>query len=197
MGRSYMNNKQKKCYHKGMIYEKKYKTSLLSSRIQTPLGDMIAIANQDGLYLLDFTDRKHLDHNIQSILKTNGIIQQGNNPILDLITEELKAYFAGNLKNFTTPIHFLGSEFQRNAWNFLTMVSYGMTRSYLQQAIGLGNEKACRAVAHANSKNILAIIVPCHRIIASNGKLCGYAGGVERKKWLICHEEQNQISRAD
>lgn len=181
-----------------MIYEKKDKINLLSSRIQTPLGDMIAIADNDGLYILDFTDRKHFERNIERlIIKTNGIIKQGNNPILDLAFKELTAYFAGNLKKFTIPIHFSGSEFQRSAWGFLTAIPYGMTRTYLQQAIGVGNERACRAVAHANSKNTLAIIVPCHRIIASSGKLCGYAGGVERKKWLICHEEQNQILRAD
>lgn len=181
-----------------MIYEKKYKINLLSSRIQTPLGDMIAIADKDGLYILDFTDRKHFERNIQRlIIKTNGIIEQGNNSILGLIVQELTAYFAGNLKNFTTPIHLSGSDFQRNAWDFLVTVSYGMTRTYLQQAAGIGNERACRAVAHANSKNTLAIIVPCHRIIASSGKLCGYAGGIERKKWLIRHEEQNQILRAD
>lgn len=174
-----------------MLHKKEHKANLLSSRIQTPLGEMIAIADKDGLYLLDFIERKHFERNIQRlIVKANATIQQGSNPILDLIAQELKAYFAGNLKNFTTPIHLLGSEFQRNAWRFLKTVSYGMTHTYLQQATALGNERACRAVAHANSKNTLAIIVPCHRIIASNGKLCGYAGGIDRKRWLLDHENQ-------
>ena len=175
-----------------MITTKKHSITLTSSFIATPLGSMIAIADEKGLYFLDFTDRKKFDHKIEQLkAKVSSIIQEGRNPIIDLITQELNSYFAGTLQKFSTPLHLVGSPFQQNAWNFLTTVPYGHTSTYAQEAITIGNQKACRAVAHANSKNNLAIIIPCHRIIASSGKLCGYAGGIDRKAWLIKHEQQN------
>jgi AraC family transcriptional regulator of adaptative response/methylated-DNA-[protein]-cysteine methyltransferase len=175
-----------------MIHEKSSPKTLISSHITTPLGTMIAVADENALYLLEFIDRKHFDRKMkQFITKINAHIVPGTNAVLKLITEELAAYFAGNLKSFTTPLCALGSPFQQTAWNFLQTVPYGQTRTYAQEAIMIGNKKASRAVAHANSNNTLAIIIPCHRIIASSGKLCGYAGGLDRKQWLINHEQQN------
>jgi len=166
--------------------------TLTSCTIETPLGTMIAIADEHALYLLDFIDRKNAERQLGLILtKTNAIIVPGSNAVLDSITQELTDYFAGKLTSFTTPIQFTGSPFQHGAWNMLTTVPYGQTRTYLQEAVILGNKNACRAVARANSTNNLAIIVPCHRIIGSNGKLTGYAGGVDRKEWLINHEKQH------
>ena len=167
---------------------------LTSSLIATPLGTMIAVADDNGLYLLEFTDSKNIDYKLKLLKnKINPIIKQGSNSIIDLITRELHLYFAGTLKNFTTPLHFTGSQFQLHAWKFLTTVPYGKTCTYLQEAITMGDKKACRAVGHANSKNNLAIIVPCHRVIATSGKLCGYAGGLNRKEWLIKHEQRNML----
>lgn len=179
-----------------MTTTQKSPITLTSSLIETPLGTMIAIADENGLYLLDFTDRKKFDYKIEQLkAKVSPIIQEGRNAILDLIAHELNLYFAGTLQKFTTPLHLVGSPFQQNAWNFLITVPYGQTSTYAQEAITIGNQKACRAVAHANSKNNLAIIIPCHRIIASSGKLCGYAGGIDRKAWLIKHEQQNAFKQ--
>jgi AraC family transcriptional regulator of adaptative response/methylated-DNA-[protein]-cysteine methyltransferase len=172
--------------------------TLTSSSIETPLGPMIAIADEHALHLLDFIDRKQGDHKIKQLIAYhNAIIVQGTNKILSLISSELGVYFAGTLKQFTTPITISGSEFQQKTWHTLTTIPYGQTCSYAQEAIAIGNKKAARAVALANSNNILAIIIPCHRVIGSSGKLCGYASGITRKQWLITHEQQNLRSNTN
>jgi len=153
---------------------------------------MIAIADENALYLLEFSNRKNIDTQIQQLqIKANATIVPGKNNTLDLVEHELGLYFAGKLKNFSVPVQFLGTPFQHKAWAALQTVPYGNTYSYAQEAAIIGDKNACRAVAHANSVNKIAIVVPCHRIIKTNGDLCGYAGGIERKQWLINHEKQN------
>jgi methylated-DNA-[protein]-cysteine S-methyltransferase len=100
-------------------------------------------------------------------------------------TEELRAYFAGGLRVFSVPLDMEGTEFQLNVWNRLTKIPYGETRSYAQVAEAVGRPKAVRAVGAANGSNPVAIIVPCHRVIGSNGKLTGYGGGLPLKKRLL------------
>jgi len=175
-----------------MSNEKKPLT-LASAIIETPLGPIMAIADNNKLYLLDFIDRKKYDAKIARLqTKTNAIIAPGRNSIIALITQELTAYFAGTLQHFTTPMYPLGSEFQNNVWKTLTTIPYGTTITYAQEAAMIGNKNACRAVANANSHNTLVIIIPCHRIVSSNGKLCGYASGIDRKQWLIDHEKNSK-----
>ena len=99
--------------------------------------------------------------------------------------QQLKEYFEGTRQEFSLPLDFQGTDFQQNVWQSLLSIPYGTKRTYMQQAQSLGDEKAIRAVANANGKNKIAIVVPCHRVIGSNGKLTGYAGGLERKKWLL------------
>ena len=153
---------------------------------------MIAIADDNNLHLLDFIDRKKYDSKIALFqAKKNAVITPGINSILTLISQELFAYFSGTLQHFTTPIYLSGSIFQNNAWQSLTTIPYGTTATYTQQALMVGNTKAYRAVAQANSNNTLAIIIPCHRVLGRNGKLCGYAGGIARKEWLINHEKKS------
>jgi len=159
------------------------KPVLNSHLINTPIGTMIAIADEHNLFLLEFTDSKEIN--------IGNIIKRKTKPI-EQIEEELKLYFSGKLKTFKTPIYIEGSEFQKKVWNELLKIPYGETRSYKQQAISLGNSNAFRAVANANGVNKLAIIIPCHRIIHSNGKLGGYAGGIEKKEWLLNHENNNK-----
>jgi AraC family transcriptional regulator of adaptative response/methylated-DNA-[protein]-cysteine methyltransferase len=101
---------------------------------------------------------------------------------------ELKNYFEGKLKIFTTPLFLLGSPFQQRVWKELLKIPYGTTRSYAAQATSMGEPKAIRAVANANGANQLAIVIPCHRIINTNGALGGYGGGIARKEWLLQHE---------
>jgi AraC family transcriptional regulator of adaptative response/methylated-DNA-[protein]-cysteine methyltransferase len=102
---------------------------------------------------------------------------------------ELNQYFDKSLKKFETPIMFFGSDFQKNVWKQLQNIKMGETVSYKDLAISLGNQKAVRAIGNANGADQLSIIVPCHRVIQSNGTLGGYGGGLERKKWLLTHEK--------
>ncbi len=101
---------------------------------------------------------------------------------------QLKEYFEGYRKSFDLELNPVGTEFQKGVWNKLRNIPYGKTLSYLQLSKQLGDVKAIRAVANANGKNPLWIVVPCHRIIGSDGSLTGYAGGLHRKKWLLEHE---------
>lgn len=159
---------------------------------ESPLGSMIALADDDQLHLLEFTDRRGLETEIINIRKRHKYaIIPGNTPVLDQIRAELTAYFEGTLHQFETPLNLYGSEFQRSVMNLLLQVPYGETRSYAEQAKKLGRPEAIRAVANANGKNQLAIVVPCHRIIGSDGNLTGYGGGLARKEWLINHEKKH------
>jgi O-6-methylguanine DNA methyltransferase len=104
---------------------------------------------------------------------------------------ELDAYFKGALKKFTVPLDLQGSDFQKKVWMELLTIPYGETRSYEQQTTRLGDLKAIRAVASANGKNRIAIVVPCHRVIGKNGSLTGYAGGLDKKLWLLDFESKH------
>ncbi|WP_298623644.1 bifunctional transcriptional activator/DNA repair enzyme AdaA [uncultured Legionella sp.] len=166
---------------------------LKTSWIDSPLGPMLAIADEQELYLLEFVDRRGLEREVERLRnKTKAAIIPGTTPPIASIEKELKAYFDGQLKEFKTPVHYMGSEFQKNVWQELTRIPYGETRSYSRQAEVLGKPTAFRAVANANGANQLAIIIPCHRIINLNGELGGYGGGLSRKKWLIEHELRNK-----
>ncbi len=112
---------------------------------------------------------------------------------LQLACEELKAYFEGNIRVFSFPMQQAGTSFQQSVWEALLTIPFGRTCSYLDLALKLGDSKKVRAVGTANGSNRLAIVVPCHRVIGSNGKLVGYAGGLDRKRWLL-NFEQNQYS---
>lgn len=103
---------------------------------------------------------------------------------------QLEAYFSGNLVQFDLPLDPEGTEFQRLVWKQIAEVKYGMTKSYVDIAREMKAENSSRAVGMANGRNPLPIIIPCHRIIGNNGKLTGYAGGLERKRWLLLHEQK-------
>ncbi len=167
---------------------------LKMSCFDTPLGEMIAIASEETLYLLEFTDCKGLTLEIERLRhRTQSDIIPGISQPLESIEHELKSWFLGSLHIFTTPFLLMGSPFQKNVWEALCRIPYGETHSYLHQAKAIEKPSACRAVANANGANQLAIIVPCHRIINSNGKLGGYGGGIHRKQWLLNHEKQHRL----
>ncbi|MEN8237320.1 MAG: trifunctional transcriptional activator/DNA repair protein Ada/methylated-DNA--[protein]-cysteine S-methyltransferase [Pseudomonadota bacterium] len=163
---------------------------LKASWLDTRLGPMLAIADEQKLHLLEFVDRRGLEREIERLRAStkSAIIPGSTDPIVS-IEAELQAYFAGNLQSFNTPINLHGSPFQKTVWQALMRIPYGETRSYKDQAIAIGKPSAFRAVANANGANQLAIVIPCHRIINSNGELGGYGGGLTRKKWLIEHEK--------
>lgn len=167
-------------------------STLYSSVISTPIGDMLTISDEDKLHLLDFVDGKQLHRKLQKLRNAFGceIMSFNATPILS-ITEELHQYFMGTLKTFLTPIHISGSPFQKAVWSALQKIPYGETVSYTHQAEAIGTPKSVRAVANANGHNNFAILIPCHRIVSRNGSLGGYSGGTQKKSWLLQHEKQN------
>ena len=114
-----------------------------------------------------------------------GTFLSGSNKIIELTASEITEYFEGKRQQFSVQLDLQGSEFQRRVWKQLLDIPYGKTRSYKEQAIAIGNLKAIRAVASANGSHRIAIIIPCHRVIGSNGSLTGYAGGLWRKRYLL------------
>ncbi|PIF45271.1 O-6-methylguanine DNA methyltransferase [Chryseobacterium sp. 52] len=154
--------------------------------IQTPLGEMAACAIDQGICLLEFTDRKNFEKQFTSLskaLKTE--IEEGDHRHFRQLEEELKEYFEGARETFTVPLYIIGTEFQEKVWQLLREIPMGETRTYKQQSEFLGNPKAIRAVGTANGINKIAILIPCHRVIGSNGELVGYAGGIWRKQKLL------------
>ncbi len=159
------------------------------SWLDTQLGPMVAIADDHALYLLEFIDRRGLEREVERLrMKTKFAIVPGVTKPIQSIEKELKQYFNGKSFQFKTSLCLLGSPFQKQVWEELTKIPPGETRSYLEIAKAIGKPTAFRAVALANGANQLAIVIPCHRVINSNGELGGYGGGVTRKEWLINHE---------
>lgn len=161
-------------------------------RIETPLGTMYVCGVKEGICLLEFTDRKMLETEFKSLAKTlNAIIIQGDNEHFEILEEQLKEYFEGRRKNFTVPIFSPGSDFQNKVWTKLQTIPYGAVRSYKEQSVVINKPEAIRAVANANGANRISILIPCHRVVGSNGELTGYGGGLWRKKWLLELEKKN------
>lgn len=164
-------------------------------RFSTKLGPMFACATKQGLCLLEFTDRRALESEFKDLCqRLNAVILPGENIHLLEAQKQITEYFLGQRKNFDIPLHCPASAFQQSVWQALQQIPYGETRSYKEQAIFLNNPKAVRAVANANGHNRIAIIIPCHRVIGSNGQLTGYAGGLARKKWLLDFEASNEYT---
>lgn len=162
-----------------------------SCKIETPIGTLLAVASDNYLVLLDFLDSEKLDTKLKKIgIGDNGVILEADNSILITLKKQLEEYFLGKLKSFNISTKNFGSNFQVKAWEILQIIPFGKTISYKEQATELGNSKSFRAVANANGKNLISIIIPCHRVINTNGGLGGYASGVDRKRWLIEHESK-------
>lgn len=157
--------------------------------IETPLGEMIAIADDQALHFLEFSDRRGFAKDVAQFKKQRKtLLVEGVNEPLVSIQRELAAYFAGTLKEFTTPVCLEGTPFQKQVWLALQTIPYGQTISYRQLAIQCERPLACRAVGSANGKNRLVLIFPCHRVINADQGLGGYGAGLERKRWLLEHE---------
>lgn len=165
---------------------------LVAEWLETPLGPMLAVASEDGVCLLDFVDRRGLEGAVARLRRKHGAaIVPGPNRHLAQLRRELQEYFAGVRTRFDVAVvPQAGTEFQRRAWEYLRKIPYGETRTYAGQAKALGSPGAVRAAGSANGRNTLAIVVPCHRVIGSNGELTGYGGGVARKRWLLDRERR-------
>ncbi|MGW0572388.1 MULTISPECIES: methylated-DNA--[protein]-cysteine S-methyltransferase [Streptomyces] len=155
--------------------------------IDSPYGPLTLVATDGVLSGLYMTDQRHRP-------PEESFGDPDDTPFAET-TEELRAYFAGELQDFSVPLHLHGTPFQRSVWAELRRIPYGETRSYGQLADALGNPKASRAVGLANGKNPLGIIVPCHRVVGADGSLTGYGGGLERKQRLLEFERGERAGR--
>ena len=159
---------------------------------KTKIGDLILGSFDNKLFLLDFRYRKmrkRVDNRIKNGLNVDFI--EKDDPILEQTRKELDEYLNGERKEFDIPLLMVGSDFQKSVWDALMKVPYGTTSTYLALAKEINNEKGVRAVANANGANAIGVIIPCHRIIGSDGKLVGYGGGVPVKKRLLKLEKAN------
>lgn len=146
---------------------------------QSPIGIIEIMGTEEGVSSVLFTEREEIKHPVQP--DTPQVLKE--------CMTQLEEYFRGERLEFSVPVMSKGTEFQTKVWSALTTVGYAETASYRDIAVKVGSDKAVRAVGNANSKNKLTIIVPCHRVIGSSGKLTGYAGTLSRKEWLLNHEK--------
>jgi AraC family transcriptional regulator of adaptative response/methylated-DNA-[protein]-cysteine methyltransferase len=165
---------------------------MLIAKIETQLGAMIAGSVEEGICMCEFSDRNTLESELNALKKyLQQEIHEGENDHIKNLRRQIDEYFAGTRKLFDIPLVTPGTEFQKKVWNELLNIPYGATRTYQQQAAALSNPLAIRAMASANGMNRISIIIPCHRVIGSDGSLTGYGGGLHRKKWLLDHEKKH------
>lgn len=155
---------------------------IYSKYIDTPIGVLKLTSNLEALLTISFAEKEEDSSELQPAILNETVLQ-------------LKEFFNGERKTFDVNIAPHGTEFQQNIWEHVQLVNFGTTVSYLDIAIKSGSAKNTRAVGLANGKNPIPIIIPCHRIIGSNGKLTGYSGGLERKRWLLQHELQHTSNK--
>jgi AraC family transcriptional regulator of adaptative response/methylated-DNA-[protein]-cysteine methyltransferase len=159
--------------------------------LETPIGSMLAVADQHHLHLLEFFERKGLPNELKKLRQyTKSSISFGRLPPIDQIESELKLYFTNGFTGFKTPLALYAPAFTRSVWDALQEIPLGQTCSYAELAERTGRPDAIRAVANANGANQLSIIIPCHRTIGTDGALTGYGGGLWRKRWLLEHEKR-------
>ena len=156
-----------------------YMSKLHQLDYESPLGVIEIGGTEEGICSIMFTEKDKIENALMD--DTPDVLKNG--------FEQLDQYFKGVRQEFTLPFLFDGTDFQKRVWTALTQIPFAQTGTYKEIAALLGNEKAVRAVGNANGKNKLSIVIPCHRIVGSNGKLTGYAGGLWRKEWLLKHEK--------
>lgn len=158
--------------------------------IPTPLGPMIAGAMDGKLVLLEFGDRRMVPTQFKRLARLlRCTFEVGDAPLFAKVRRQLGEFFEGSRRDFDLPLHVPGTPFQRAAWDALLTIPPGTTRSYAQQAAAVGAPKSVRAIARANGDNRIAIVIPCHRVIGSDGSLTGYGGGLWRKENLLSLEK--------
>lgn len=156
----------------------------------SPVGPLIVSATERALSGLSFCEPDRLPSKLQALRQAHeSTLRPGRGELLDELNRQLQEYFRGERREFTLPLSSPGSPFQERVWAALCDIPYGDTWSYLQLATRVGDELATRAVGHANGANPIAIVIPCHRVIGADGSLTGYGGGIERKRWLLAHEQ--------
>ncbi len=161
-------------------------TNLVSVTYNAPVGALRLVASNHGLRAILWPNDTHERRRVRL-----GQIDEGSSPVLAEAARQLDQYFAGGRMDFDVDLDLCGTEFQVQIWRGLADIKYGRTTTYGEQAAAIGNPKATRAVASANGKNPISIMLPCHRIIGADGSLTGFAGGLEGKAWLLDHERRN------
>jgi len=159
--------------------------SLVYKMMESPVGKLKLVASDRGLTAILW------EKDDPSRVRLSEIIEDRQHPVLVETEQQLGEYFTGKRKTFTVPLDLRGTRFQQNVWEALCSIPFGETRSYGQLAEQLGNPRATRAVGAANGRNPISIIVPCHRVIGSSGKLTGFAGGLETKACLLKLEQKD------
>ena len=151
---------------------------------------MVVLSQEESVVLLEFAENPSFDEELKRLREKTGRLAVSDDAApIRALAKEIDRYFKGDLKTFETPFSFeFGTPFQKRVWAELAKIPYGETRSYAEISLAIGLPRAIRAAARANGANPLAIVIPCHRVINSDGKLGGYGGGLERKKWLLRHE---------
>lgn len=166
---------------------------VVTSWLESPLGPLVMGATDEGVCLLEFSDRRMIEAQFTTLRKRfECAVVPGTNDHLKQLSEELSAYFKGELTQFSMPLVFPGTPFQERVWSELLRIPYGETRSYEDMARAIGVPKAQRAVGHANGLNRIAIVIPCHRVVNKGGKLGGYGGGLWRKQYLLDLERKTK-----
>jgi len=155
--------------------------------LDSPIGELTLVASDAGLTHVLFPGDEPVDVGLPADLP-----QRDDDPTLEQAAAQLGEYFAGDRREFDVPLDLQGTEFQVEAWRALAGVPYGETRSYGEQAEAIGRPGAFRAVGAANGRNPVPVILPCHRIVGADGSLTGFAGGLDMKRWLLNHEQDQQ-----
>jgi methylated-DNA-[protein]-cysteine S-methyltransferase len=162
--------------------------AIIYNYYNSPIGELELAANNEALLWLKFLETKKVIRPKQK--ETDSLL-------FNETKKQLDAYFNNKLEAFTLPLEVKGTEFQTAVWQKLSLIQFGKTISYLTLAKQVGDVKAIRAVATSNGKNRFCIIIPCHRVIGTDGSLTGYAGDLWRKKWLLDHESKNKNHQGD
>ena len=161
---------------------------------QSPVGEMVLGSYENSLCLANWRYGNHkerVEKRVSKALKAEYV--EETNPVIEETKKQLGEYFSGRRETFDIPLFMAGTAFQKSVWNALLQIPYGATASYQEQAKSIGKEKAVRAVASANGANAISVLIPCHRIIGSNGTLTGYAGGLETKQALLELEKRKSV----
>jgi AraC family transcriptional regulator of adaptative response/methylated-DNA-[protein]-cysteine methyltransferase len=166
---------------------------IVTAMLESPIGPLLAGASEEGICLLEYTDRRMLEHNFATIRRRFGCaVVPGEHRLLDQLRRELGEYFAGRRRDFTVPLAPRGTPFQEKVWHALRAIPCGETISYDELARRVAQPTAQRAVARANGLNRICILIPCHRVIGKDGSLTGYGGGLWRKRLLLELEQAGQ-----
>lgn len=168
-------------------------TPLVRQVIGTPLGDMIAVASNKGIMMFEFVEGAHPERAVKELLRhmpSGTLIVAGTHQHIDCLRQEIGEYFAGTRTTFGVPLCPVGTPFQLQVWSTLRTIPYGQTWSYAREAAAMGRPTAVRAVANANGRNRMPILIPCHRVIGSDGSLAGYSAGIQRKAALLALERK-------